>query len=389
MPIFSTPLHPPTLAPPSSRPPFPALQKLCWPTKFGSFIDQESGLWTLEWQLARWVVDAGVWTTAIPTQPFQPKEGRTLADGGVLSLSDEFLTAISEFAKLEHPRQYRLGLRAVNRAGAVSCGPSYQACRERMRKSATPWAEETECICPDPTGQVDNWAATQFDAGVAFMVDVVPPSCLFATAWVCDPRTPLGAKCEDLSFSQPFARPGTAQDGQQADTTQLHVQWRGFSDLDSGVNRCDLIVLQTTHPGVIGAGSECHCSDLMPYPACNCDAMPNGEPARCAVMSEYMRSFSSYTWRTSTEMYESQMGNLIADQAVDGKRVCMPGTPFNLGDRKLASGCDYDWECEPLTPAARAEVPPGSDHHVYCYPRSEVDWLGCAPLLQTTNLCCC
>lgn len=270
----------------------------------------------------------------------------------MLALSNELLESVSAFAKLEHPRQYRLGLRAVNRAGVVSCGAAYQACRERARKDST---DESSCACPDPTGQVGDWAATQFEVGVAFMVDLVPPSCLSAMSWICDPRTPVGADCEDLSFSQPFARPGTAQDGQQADTTRLHVQWRGFSDLDSGVDRCDLIVLETTHPGVIGPGSECHCSELMPSPPCDCAPLPNGGASRCAETSPYMRAFSSYTWKTSGELYESAMGNLIQSQ-LSAKRVCIPGTPFNLGDRPLASGCDHDWECAPLTAAAYAQV---------------------------------
>ena len=68
-----------------------------------------------------------------------------------------------------------------------------------------------------------------------------------------------------------------------------------------------------------------------------------------------MRTFSAYTWKTSQELYESSMGNLIESQ-LSAKRVCIPGAPFNLGVRPLASGCDHDWECAPLSAAALAQV---------------------------------
>jgi hypothetical protein len=222
---------------------------LCWPADGRSFLDRESGLWTVEWQLARWVPDNASWTTAIPTQRLSPGAGRALADGGLLNLSQADLTSISAFATLTHAHRYRLGVRAVNRAGVVSCGPSLEACRERARRRGLPIGPE--CACADPTGEVDNWAASQLDVSVPFSIDVVAPSCLFAVAWLCDPATPPGEACDDISFANPFGRPGDAQDGQQADPSKVHVRWKGFFDLDSGVTTCEPSALLTYPPDLL------------------------------------------------------------------------------------------------------------------------------------------
>ncbi|KAL3925495.1 MAG: hypothetical protein SGPRY_003632 [Prymnesium sp.] len=333
---------------------------LCWQPQT-SFLDPESELWTLEWQLARWVADNSTWDTLIPTQTLAPTWGQEIAKMGMLNLTNEALQSISTFASLEHPHRYRLGLRAVNRAGVVSCGPALESCRERERLHG---ANSSGCVCPDPTGRIDNWAATQYSASTPFMIDLVPPSCAFASAWLCDP----GA-------STPFASPGTPQDGQQADDKRLHVQWQGFTDLDSGIHQCEVIVLRTRQPGVIGAGSACRCSAVMPSPACDCAPFSNGEPTQCALMTDYLRKFSSYTWLTSPDPMESQMGRLIQQQ-ITAQRVCIPAQPFNLGDRKLSSGCDFDWECAPLTAGALERLPAGSDERVYCYDRKRVSWAG-------------
>ena len=154
---------------------------ICWHPDPG-FVDHESGLWTLQWQVARWVVDASVWDTAIPTQTLSPEFSRQVHATGMLNLSQEQLVSVSAFLELRHPLRYRLGLRAVNRAGVVSCGPGVGVCEKSDR------AGTSECACPDPTGKIDNWAATQFDASVPFAIDVVPPSCLFAVVRLCDPR---------------------------------------------------------------------------------------------------------------------------------------------------------------------------------------------------------
>lgn len=165
--------------------------QLCWPPQ-ASFSDHESGFWTLQWQVARWVADIGVWDTITPTQTMHPNLGQEVANGGVLNLTSQALQSISVFATLRHNEQYRLGLRAMNRAGVVSCGPEVERCRKLALRHGH---DTSKCVCPDATGQTDNWAATQLASSVPFMIDLEPPSCNSASAWLCDPRVPMVSSC--------------------------------------------------------------------------------------------------------------------------------------------------------------------------------------------------
>ena len=116
-----------------------------------------------------------------------------------------------------HGEKYRLGLRAVNRAGLRSCG---------------------DVACSVVEG--DRWAASQ---GVYFQIDEAGPICAQAKAWLCDPEASRAqspdelATCHDISL---FLRGGAlsvADAGFQHSVDKLRVQWSGFNDggIGSGI----------------------------------------------------------------------------------------------------------------------------------------------------------
>ena len=56
---------------------------VCWPAP--GFVDHESGVWHIEWQLARWT--GAVWDTLGSTQQLDETETKALVGGGVLNFT--------------------------------------------------------------------------------------------------------------------------------------------------------------------------------------------------------------------------------------------------------------------------------------------------------------
>ena len=132
------------------------------------FVDDESDVWYLEWQLARWVPTGGggVWSTLTPTQALREGESTDISKHGVLHLEAHTLTEATGGFEVPTKGRYRLGLRAVNRAGLRSCP---------IGISCNPVVED---------GIDSDWAAR---LGVEIVVDQVAPSCVQAKAWLTDP----------------------------------------------------------------------------------------------------------------------------------------------------------------------------------------------------------
>ena len=133
---------------------------MCWDPG-ESFSDPESGVLALEWQLAHWVRGYG-WDTLLRTQRLTDAEMEAALQNGTIAFTPEFLTRMTGIQLPLHGRRYRLGLRALNKAGRRSCG-------------------DAACTTGNPG---DNWAVFQ---GTQFGVDILAPTCTRAVAWLCDP----------------------------------------------------------------------------------------------------------------------------------------------------------------------------------------------------------
>lgn len=168
-------------------------------------------------------------------------EGRTrliLGNQRLFLNSSELTAAINGFAAPVHPTRYRLGLRAVNRAGLSSDG--------------------TRVL----TTAVDTpWAAT---SGVEITVDRGAPICATATARLCGldyltslPRPEDGSlpKCADISFSaSPYAPVRVASGGVQSNDSSLELQFEGFQDGESAI---DFAGAPAAHTGAVARVAAC------------------------------------------------------------------------------------------------------------------------------------
>ena len=90
---------------------------VCWPSS--GFFDPDSGVYRIEWQLARWTGLA--WDTLTGTQQLSDTETAAVLSSGVLNLTKADLYAVIGNDFLTHPNRLRIGVRAMNRAGMRSC----------------------------------------------------------------------------------------------------------------------------------------------------------------------------------------------------------------------------------------------------------------------------
>jgi hypothetical protein len=158
---------------------------VCWP--LNDFVDEESGLWRLQWQLAGWVEGVG-WDVLMETQSLPEARSMAALMSSSLHLSAEELHGVLGRATPSHRGRYRLGVRVLNRAGLHSCGAD--ACLEGER-----------------------WVLVE---GAIMEVDTEPPTCAHANAWLCDPLIATdGRACHNIALSG-LSKVGSAGSGYQA-----------------------------------------------------------------------------------------------------------------------------------------------------------------------------
>lgn len=380
---------------------------ICWDGP--GFVDDESGVWALEWQLARWTGNG--WDTLTATQSIlgsQLEQSHLLSDmagQGIFEISMAQLTAAIGTALALHPNRFRVGVRAVNRAGLPSC--------------ALAMCSRPPCPCSSVDsaagGSNTAWAA---ETGAEVVVDTVGPACVHAKAWLCAPapadseddnalRSTTGAQnqCHDLALDRPMGV-GRAEGGFQASTHELHVQWEGFSDADSGISECQVAVEKVAYPGRRKLGERCTCSVAMPGPACDCAPSPEtGVSARCEQVSPQLQTIARSRpseWRSSrwdsrsggpTEDEEFEWMSLLLDpdafdlddsEEVDFA-VCVPETPFNLGNAAVSEECFSSIDCAPLSAKMRSYLHPNADQRAICVSTSFVPWWN---VEQPARFCC-
>lgn len=102
---------------------------LCWEPP--GFTDDESDVWRLEYQVARWSLDQYQWDIYLPTQVLSYHETRAALVAGRLTIRSEING--SDWDLLSLNNRYRVGLRAVNRAGIRRC-ESMMRTRDCSRK---------------------------------------------------------------------------------------------------------------------------------------------------------------------------------------------------------------------------------------------------------------
>ena len=384
---------------------------VCWAAL--GFDDQESGVWRLEWQLARRV--GFTWDTLSTT--LQLTEAETLASNrdGRLLLTKEALAAAVGADFLVHPNRLRLGLRAVNRAGLRSCAScASQPCScERLvgPNAARTTAESIAAVAHEAVHS--PWAIA---TGMEAVVDATGPVCAYASAWLCDPHTSssssLPARCHDIALDQAIGDAAGAGGGFQAAQDRLHVQWEGFTDEPAGINRCRLDVVRVEPPGKTRLGQRCICSAAMPNPSCDCaPSESTGALARCELVTERLQAIAQshpWAWRASfwtgaaatiTEEQEFAWSfgllELEADE-LDQISVCVPAESTNLGPAAVSEACQSMIECAPLTPFGHSVVHPAADPSVACVASASVPWLvrvaerfccGIAPSETETGVC--
>ena len=255
------------------------------------FADDESGIWYLEWQLARWVAtpSGGVWSTLTPTQYLREDESSEVNEHGVLHLTAHTLSEATGGFEVPGKGRYRLGLRAVNRAGLRSC-PIGISCNSVVEE-----------------GYDSDWAAR---LGVEITVDMVPPSCVKAQVWLTDPSPSCASvwgagdanRCPDIMLNAPpFGASNVASGGMQGDMSHMGVQWEGFDDYDSGIGYCDISVIEFGNTNPVALGERCSCTGLRPEPVCNCARDPAGLDARCEIITPLMKKHAASLWRPVRE----------------------------------------------------------------------------------------
>ena len=232
---------------------------VCWDRRRSGWRDAESGVWLLEWQLARY--SDGIWDTISPTQTLTPERTLDVLRNGRLDLNASELSAAAGLQVPKHPNTYRLGVRAVNRAGLRSCPGTALSCDQL------------------PPGTDSPWAATDHNYTATLMIDIAPPICAYAKSWLCPlaSQTPAGEpfeKCLDLSLDRAYGPVRVAGGGVQNETGRLLVQWQGFRDSESGVETCDLHVLRASNPGKTPLGHRCVISISQPAPLGDCARPP-------------------------------------------------------------------------------------------------------------------
>ena len=377
--------------------------RACW--KPPGFVDAESGIWALEWQLARRV--GLVWETITGTQQLSEADTAAAVEAGYLDVTREQVLAVIGADLLVHPNRFRMGIRAVNRAGLRSCDhcvePPCSCATEHRRDSpaSIAAAEHAEFY--------SDWAT---ESALEFQVDVVGPVCAWAHAWLCDPgQRHLPHKAgHDISLDEINGPVGGVGGGFQSLTDRLRVQWTGFSDYLSGIDQCDIEVLKVTNPGKARLGQRCVCSGAMPRSTCDCEAsVATGARARCVAITEQVQSIAMSrpdSWRTSkwnaeappiddAEDFAWAAGILdLTPKELGTTSACVPAEPFNAGVIGLSEGCVDDIECAPLSPMLSSLIHETADQRVVCTSVTAVPWLQrraerfcCVPHHEDTAVC--
>ena len=216
------------------------------------------------------------------------------ASAGPLNITKQLLHDAIGFDFMIHPNRFRLGVRALNRAGMRSCVDCpMPPCSCANLSFYSPWAIET---------------------GLEVAIDSAGPVCTRASAWLCDPSKPTSdppKRCHDIALNRQVGIVGTPGGGFQARKDALRVQWEGFADDASGIDYCQLQVLRVDHPGKAQLRQRCVCSKVMPSPSCDCAVSPalSTRTAAClvvdAALQAKVRSKPAH-WRTSSWLDEAE-----------------------------------------------------------------------------------
>ena len=356
--------------------------RLCFPAQ--GFVDGESGVWKLEWQLARWL--GWRWDTLTQTHELNAEEwpdvglALDLAEPAALFFSRERIAAAIGGGLDLQTNRFRVGVRAVNRAGLRSCNP--------LLCTVPP------CSCAidlqQPATALTAWAA---EAGVEVAVDDAGPVCGDATAWMCDPWGPptydghgRPTRCHDIALAR-VSSVGSAEAGFQGATDTLRVQWEGFADTFSGIAQCQIDVEQVGSPGRVELGQRCSCSASLPAASCDCAPSPtSGMPARCEVVTAPLQELARAqpsAWQMaawddlrSSEHPLDWAEELLEWRPSDGPlSVCVPSEPFNLGGLPIGDQCTTSIECAPLTEVLLGRIHADADPRVLCVDQGAVPWL--------------
>ena len=387
---------------------------VCWEPP--GFADPESGVWRLEWQISRWSMDQQEWDVLSKTHVLDENRTQAVLAAGEFVLSTEEMERATGL-ELAFDERYRLGFRAINRAGLRSCPASVTACESRGNWSKAEGyndffldREAPEFVAYARVWLCDPWAASAATDSDAPFVTVGPDG--FPVN-----RRPALSKCPDLSFNG-GAVTGQARGGTQADTSRLRLQWSNFTDgtLGSSVDRYEVTVLHVHRPGKRLVGEPCLCTALTPIPFCDCDLMGpsrDGNATRCDVLS----TPRILEWARPQVAAVHPIGSLASNLEV-GHRICIPSKPLNLGTTRVGEACLSDRECAPLPGPMVAEHddlgfnshPQPRNTDVLCVNSSRMAWahgpfevdfccapdastggcdanMGCAAFMQTSGVC--
>lgn len=366
---------------------------ICWGPP--GFSDGESGVWVLEWQVSRLVIDQisgdESYTAVMATQQLASDDAKLFGtpEAGALNITQQDLIDASGGNFFAHPNRLRIGVRAINRAGLSSCGDD--ACV----------VQPCTCANSRQNGGADDWSTT---SSIEAQIDIDRPLCNDARAWLCDPSaSSLGGastQCSDISLvdASTFAL-GDAANGFQSNTSALRVQWEGFVDTVSGVARCEVDAIEYAYPGEKMLGEQCSCA-VFDEPACDCaPSAATDEPARCVAATDALRAIAQSqpdAWRYSNWLGESTVADeflwtstLLAGEEVTA--VCVPSETYNVGSAAISEGCSSDVECAPLTASALGYLHPWADTRVLCIQVDTLPWLN-NPFASTDSLglafCC-
>ena len=163
---------------------------------------------------------------------------------------------------LSNANKYRVGLRAVNRAGLRSFPDGFDC-------SLTGTVNGSEA-CGGP-----GWAR-EAALTVEVILDLYGPECTNATAWICqgDHQKGVGTRCSDISYNNPQT---LQRDGFQASSSSLTAQFQGFFDGvgESGISTCRLDVVNVVN----NSYEETVASELV-----NCSSAPGSSSGRTEVV---------------------------------------------------------------------------------------------------------
>ena len=373
---------------------------LCWDSP--GFVDSDSGIWRLEVQISRLRRGSSgllsrdgsglpnfdrQWDVIRGTEVLPYEETRNVLRDGQLVIRSDRDSALDGGEELfRHNNWFRVGLRAINRAGLRSCPPTVSDCKQQ--------------------GEGD-WSVV--DGYYDFMIDDDAADDISrAEVWLCDPRTPLsGRPCHDLSYSNNITTTGQARGGFQASNTSLHVQWKGFTDGvgGAGLAECELTVYEYLTNGGKPLLGECWCNPVMHYPRCNCDRVPDNRATQLYNVADSVAHCDRFTENIRDTFVQDILQDCAAqnrttiDRCIDpaqvqervddlrGKTICFPGEPLftaqsALGRVQVSDECESDLECDELPhffeqalmSLANASYRDSRDRRVVCVSSSTLPW---------------